>query len=59
MNDMFCLIFDNNDLTFRFSISVSGGKDTQSRFEVLIILKRLSGFIMMNIWLRFSMVSTL
>ena len=38
--DLFHSRFDNNDLTFRLPVRVTDGKDTQSRYEALFILKR-------------------
>jgi len=57
--DRFYSKFDNNDLSFRLPVRVSDGKDTQSRFEALIILKRRPGYIMWNIWLYFTLTSVL
>lgn len=57
-NDMFYSVFDNNDLSFRLPVRVTDGRDTQSRFEALIILKRSPGFILANIWLYFALTSS-
>jgi len=56
-DDMFYSPFDNNDLSFRLPVRVSDGRDTQSRFEALIILKRRPGFVLWNIWVYFALTS--
>merc|ERR1719427_933863 len=57
--DRFYSEFDNNDLSFRLPVRVSDGKDTQSRFEALIVLKRRPKPVMWNIWLYFTLTSVL
>jgi len=47
--------FDHNDLSYRLPVYVSAGRDTQSWFEALIILKRRSRFVVFNIWIWFSL----
>jgi len=58
-DDRFYSKYDNNDLSFRLPVRVSDGKDTQSRFEALIVLKRRPGYIMWNIWLYFTLTTFL
>jgi len=55
--DRFYSPFDNNDLSFRLPVRVSDGKDTQSRYEALIILKRQPRFVLWNIWVYFALTS--
>jgi len=56
-NDMFYSPFDNNDLSFRLPVRVNDGRNTQSRFEALIILKRQPGFVLWNISVYFALTS--
>jgi len=49
--------FDHNDLSYRLPVYVIDGKDTQSEFHAMIILKRRSRFVVFNIWVWFSLSS--
>jgi len=51
--------FDNNDLTLRLPVRVTDGKNTQSRYEALIVLKRKPKYIIWNIWIYFTLTTVL
>jgi len=57
--DKFWSKFDNNDLTFRLPVRVTDGKDTQSRYEALLILKRKPTYVLWNIWFYFTLTTVL
>jgi len=51
--------FDNNDLSYRLPVHVSHGLDTQSSFQAMLVLKRLPRYALFNIWVWFTLTSTL
>jgi len=50
--------FDNNDLSYSLPVHVSHGLDTQSCFEAIVVLKRLPLYAVLNIWVWFTLTST-
>jgi len=57
--DKFHSEYDNNDLTFRLPVRVTDGKNTQSRYEALLILKRKPTYVLWNIWIYFTVTTFL
>jgi len=58
-DDKFHSEYDNNDLTFRLPVRVTDGKNTQSRYEALLILKRKPTYVLWNIWHYFTVTTIL